>query len=609
MFFMILSAILGLVCLALFVWVVILRFRAAHSRSYFALVGLAAAASTFTMVLMIIFDLPLPWEIVGHFQSPWSAVEFKHVSLDLSAKVLVVISWAAFLCFIAKIHAQWNPGTLSQDQFTRRQENLSRGTVGQLTELVADVVEVLKNRSMRQPPHSHQRGMHSAKVPIWLERRAGFDWRSSVLELVTLSGMPYAFDPDLGHVEAHQVWVGVNRDNNDPVHVFYEDGLVSVENAEIKMAAFSQYANKALAGEYVFLCHSDERAERGAATENGFIHICTDAVLLDGLVNFRDYAADIKFRVTRQGVHRSKETIADMYVDLRCRADDARDTALVHDVLTAWAKESTPHQLALLGDYGMGKSTSCLMFCHRVLSGELDVGRIPILIELRGLAPSALDELEILGVWAAKYNINARALMRLHEAGRLILIFEGFDEMAFSGTRESRLGHFANLWRFNSDNAKILFTGRPNFFIYDEIRDTLGMTVLNQFQPGCRPFRLLPLDAAQTQDALRWVKDEGTRTAIVEKFNNESSFREVADRPLLLFIIASMWKESVEPGREFSDSANIIQRYIEFINTRQDEKRREPGGEVVDPQKFMGLRVGPAPTVVSPVAKSATSHK
>ncbi len=591
MIYMAISAILGVICIVLIGWVALLKIRAAYSRNYFSVVSLSAALSISTLSMMIISGFPFPWEVFGQISTPWGKLAFQHPPLSTSDKILIFIVPALFYIFILKMHHQWNTNQLNEAQFARRQGEQKGGSLTQTFELLADVAEAIKNRTVRQEPHNSTHAPSTSKPPIWLERRVGSDFRNSALELITLAGMPYSIDPDTGHIDTHNVWIGVNIDNNDPVCVFYFDSILDRRTAEEKMSNFSRYMKREIAGEYVFICHSDDTIDQTYDMEDGSLRILTDSSLMDNLVSFDAYATDIRNRVTRQGLHRSAQTISDVYVDLRCQIDGTAPPETIHDVLVAWARESTPHQIALLGDYGMGKSTSCLMFCHKILSRELDVRRVPILIELRGTAPSTLSQLDILAIWAGKYGINARSLMRLHEAGRLILIFEGFDEMAFSGTRESRLDHFASLWQFNIEHSKIVFTGRPNFFVYNEIRETLGMNVLEKFQPGCRPHRLLPLDGDQVKQALRWVIDDETKVGIYTKFKSDRNFRDVASRPSLLFIIASMWKDSENPNHEFKNSSQVIKNYIDFINSRQDDKRKEATGQVIDAHKFMGLRL------------------
>lgn len=76
------------------------------------------------------------------------------------------------------------------------------------------------------------------------------------------------------------------------------------------------------------------------------------------------------------------------------------------------------------------------MFAYHMIQNN---GRVPIIIELRGRSPGILTQQELLFSLADKYDINVHALLQLIIAGRILLIFEGFDEMAYASVYEERI--------------------------------------------------------------------------------------------------------------------------------------------------------------------------
>ena len=96
--------------------------------------------------------------------------------------------------------------------------------------------------------------------------------------------------------------------------------------------------------------------------------------------------------------------------------------------------------------------------------------------------------------------------MRLLIAGRLALVFEGFDEMALVGDAEIRLKHFRTLWQFAYPRAKILVTGRPNFFLdEEEMKAALGISKPIGDRPYCEALRLAPFNPEQIRDCLLYT--------------------------------------------------------------------------------------------------------
>lgn len=229
---------------------------------------------------------------------------------------------------------------------------------------------------------------------------------------------------------------------------------------------------------------------------------------------------------------------------------------------------NTERQLALLGEYGQGKSTASLLLCYhliRQLTEHPDT-RIPILIELRGKNLRSLTSEDLLSTWAGHYGIDPRALLHLHMAGRLLLIFEGFDEIDLSGDTEARISHFRTLWQLNYRQAKIIVTGRPNFFLDSrELRRALGNT------EQTHTLHLAPFNRDQIAHSLRKA-DQSTRTEILDLAQRDGKFYEVVARPSLLYVVSVLWQREDLSRRHRIDSALVIDRFIRHSLKRQQTK-------------------------------------
>ena len=188
---------------------------------------------------------------------------------------------------------------------------------------------------------------------------------------------------------------------------------------------------------------------------------------LNSLIDFKDYFNDIKRRASIAHLPDSDLTLCDVYVpSLFLSQNNEKQKSNIEEYLYTWLREPGQRQIALLGEYGQGKSTATLMWAYHLINENSNLhNRIPILIELRGTSPRNLTPLQFLGAWAAQYNINPQSLLRLLIAGRLVLVFEGFDEMALVGDVEMRLKHFRTLWQFSYPKAKILITGSTELFL------------------------------------------------------------------------------------------------------------------------------------------------
>lgn len=295
----------------------------------------------------------------------------------------------------------------------------------------------------------------------------------------------------------------------------------------------------------------------------------------------------------RRGLTPSKLKLEDIEEDedLEKESDPPLDFI---ELVTAWMKDrtSTKH-IALLGKYGQGKSTAALALTHSLLfdaalRAECD-DRIPILIRLTGRSPSTTRLAELLGAWGAQYNLSGQVLLALHRAGRLLLIFDAFDEMAYVTDRTARFEHFDALWEFASFGAKLLFTGRPNFFLDDEeLKEVLGISKNVAVGPYCEAVRLAPFDILQIEKAVSWLGEE-KRLPLVEAIKKLRSLRKVCCRPSLLYLIAHLWdRERLDLQNASVSSANIVREFITYSFERQVQKQKDDAARRPDRQ-FLNL--------------------
>ncbi|MEO1387980.1 MAG: hypothetical protein AAFV85_11475 [Cyanobacteria bacterium J06634_6] len=278
-------------------------------------------------------------------------------------------------------------------------------------------------------------------------------WEERAKELVRLSSSSYLFDSQSWH-DREGCWIGKNKDSNGLVVVYPTQKPLSFQGVERLEKYVEKIARieKTEVSEIIIAFQNSNLKQNSIQEKKITIRTVTEESLLDGLIDFTDYRNEIYRRVALQplpDVTDIRLTVEDVYVDSQfsLQSDDERTAESVETYLSKWIAEPGLRQIALLGDYGQGKSTTMLMFAHRLLNKDSCVQkRIPVLIELRGKSPKTLRPLELLGAWAAQYRVEPQALMQLHYAGRLIIIFEGFDEMAMVGNVEMRLGHFKSLW-------------------------------------------------------------------------------------------------------------------------------------------------------------------
>ena len=155
------------------------------------------------------------------------------------------------------------------------------------------------------------------------------------------------------------------------------------------------------------------------------VRIETEDSLLDGLVDFSDYFAEIRRRVERQPLPDSAVTLKQVYTPNDCVDEKNVVHVNLEDYLRTWLEEPGQRQLAVLGEYGQGNSTTALMTAYHLIESGAIKKKTPVLIELRGKSPRHMTPEDLLAPWAFPYGINPQAVMKLLAAGRVFLILEG----------------------------------------------------------------------------------------------------------------------------------------------------------------------------------------
>jgi hypothetical protein len=148
--------------------------------------------------------------------------------------------------------------------------------------------------------------------------------------------------------------------------------------------------------------------------------------------------------------------------------------------------------------------------------------------------------------------------------------------MALAGDAQARYAHFRTLWGFAYPRSKIIFTGRPNYFLDDsELKSALNIERSVATGPYCDSLRLKPFDIPQMESALRSYPST-TRTEIVELARSNPQFREVASRGALLYAIGELWNRREGLGQYGSNinSAIVVGTFIRSTYDRQANKWR-----------------------------------
>src|SRR6266487_1769774 len=251
-----------------------------------------------------------------------------------------------------------------------------------------------------------------------------------------------------------------------------------------------------------------------------------------------------------------------------------------------WLSDPSATRLAVLADYGSGKSTFCQHLAATLARDYLAAQeheryqqRIPLILPLRDFSRTPVDLKGYLVSYLKQYchvdNPDAEALMKMAEAGLLLFLLDGFDEMSSRATNDTvaiNIEQFEQL--ANISQNKILLTTRPEYFL-----------TLRQEQQVLQAYpclHLQPFDEEQIdlylQKRVPFLKAYGDEpikdwTYYRQLIDEIHDLSDLARRPVLLEMIVKTLPVLVAEG-EAVNRPNLYQRYLEGELERQIRKQR-----------------------------------
>ena len=272
---------------------------------------------------------------------------------------------------------------------------------------------------------------------------------------------------------------------------------------------------------------------------------------------------------------------------LRIRDQPASQPVELDAFVEKWLAAPDRNHLSLLGDFGTGKTWFGRRLAYRLSDAQV---RTPIWIALRDYSRAYDIEQLITDALVNRYGVTLAAgfktFQRLNEEGRLLLIFDGFDEMErrVSGYRTAveNFWEIAKLVSSPRSRAKIILTCRSEFFRSrgeeEETleRDRRGMQVpvegdevidLKNLQ-GFEVVHLTDFDEEQIREALRrrepkrWVE-------LFERIESLKGIGDLAHRPVLLEMIAKTLPE-IGKGEDLN-LATLYEKYTSDLLQQRAE--------------------------------------
>jgi WD40 repeat protein len=307
--------------------------------------------------------------------------------------------------------------------------------------------------------------------------------------------------------------------------------------------------------------------------------------LIDQDANFAPYLAWLKAEIRRRELEK-------YYVPLGCtKGEFDGGTKTLRAVsnypvseggidlyIDRWLENPMNEHVSILGEFGTGKTWFVLHYAGRCLRAYLEAKRkglprprLPLVIPLRDYAKALNVENVLAGFFYTQHNIrlNSAVFDRLNQMGKLLLIFDGFDEMADKVDHQKMIDNFWELAKVVTTNAKVILTCRTEHFPTAQVgRDTLrgellaSTARLTGVPPQFETLELMKFDDVQ----IREVLGRRTNGVTVEKVMGNGQVLDLLRRAVMAeFVLAAL--PEIEAGAEI-DLARV---YLYAVRRQMEE--------------------------------------
>lgn len=301
--------------------------------------------------------------------------------------------------------------------------------------------------------------------------------------------------------------------------------------------------------------------------ENRHLGCYTLDELIDQDADFSDYVDWLEAEISRRKIDTK-------YVPLACTKEeidpdtkqrigisryDERD-GWIDGYIDIWLDDPAKEHISVLGEFGTGKTWFAFHYAWLALQRYRDAQRrgverprLPLVITLRDFAKAINVENVLAGFFFTQHNIrlNSEVFEQLNRMGKLLLIFDGFDEMAAKVDRQQMINNFWELAKVVIPSAKVILTCRTEHF--PEAKE--GRALLNaQLQASTKlltgetpQFEVLELEKFNDKQ-IRQVISQQAQANTVEQVMSNPQLLDLARRPVMTELILEALPD-IEAGK------------------------------------------------------------
>jgi len=298
-----------------------------------------------------------------------------------------------------------------------------------------------------------------------------------------------------------------------------------------------------------------------------------------GLIDFTPFL-HAQGRILNDERYQTKQYVTQRLIDEVGSLNVERQDALAH--IHDWLLEDKAMFLLALGDFGTGKS-----FLVRELARRMSVETphvVPFLLELRDMEKTHTLSEMVAAQFArrATTHIDLDAFFFMLQTGSVVLLADGFDELAVRVTYDSAAKHLETLLGAVHGRAKVLVTSRTHHFRGTrDVHTALARKLENAAHR--RVVKLQPFDTDEIDAFLaKRFPDPAEAKAWGALIRNVNDLGKLAATPRMLDFILDIpqkWLRQAEERTGEISAATLyellVKKWLEFEATKTGKSQGE----------------------------------
>jgi hypothetical protein len=251
----------------------------------------------------------------------------------------------------------------------------------------------------------------------------------------------------------------------------------------------------------------------------------------------------------------------------------------ISNYVDQWMEDTDGEHLSLLGEFGTGKSWFAFKYAHDMVARYREAQkrgltrpRVPLLIRLREYARGFKDVGALLTEFVFReHQVNIRSfavLETLNRMGRLLFIFDGFDEMAARVDQQKMVDNFWSLASVLGPGSKAILTCRTEYFQFaKQAREVLSGNLRGSSMKELFETTRFQVASLEMFDEARLRTVLGRRSSdekLIEAVLSNQTLIDLGRRPVMVDLLIEAM-----PGLD-AENADLAKVYYQAVQRKME---------------------------------------